>query len=276
MSERGAGAEFAALIRSPEADITLDRGALLIAAHAHPSLDVDARLEQLDDLAAPLEGADAAHVAAALFAPGGFAGNTVDYYDPANSYLDDVLDRKLGIPITLSVVMIEVARRAGVALHGVGMPGHFLVGGGMPFGHGAGSPFGHGAGEYFDPFHGGERLDAAGCAQLFARLQGGTEPFREEYLAPVGPRAVLDRMLTNLQHTFLVRSPAAAAWPTRLRLSFPDLVPGRRRELAELLGRLGQFSEAAAVFDDLATELEGTTGAADAARAAAQLRARAN
>jgi regulator of sirC expression with transglutaminase-like and TPR domain len=260
--ERSAGARFAALVREPDADIALDLGALLIAAHAHPSLDVAARLAELDGLAAPFEGADAAAVAAALFAPGGFAGNTVDYYDPANSYLDDVLDRKLGIPITLSVLMVEVGRRAGVALHGVGMPGHFLVGAGPD--------------EYFDPFHGGTRLDAAGCARLFAALQGGTEQFREEYLAPVGPRVVLDRMLANLQHTFLARSPAAAAWPTRLRLSFPNLGPTRRSELAGLLGQLGQFSEAATVFDELATELAGTSGASEAARAAAQLRARAN
>jgi regulator of sirC expression with transglutaminase-like and TPR domain len=271
-----ASAGFAALVREPEAEIRLDLGALLIAAHAHPSLDVATRLAQLDELAASIEGDDGAAVADALFGTGGFAGNTVDYYDPANSYLDDVLDRKLGIPITLSVLMIEVGRRAGVALHGVGMPGHFLVGAGPPFGHGAGPPFGHGAGPYFDPFHGGVRLDAPACEQLFQRLQGGTEPFRAEYLAPVGPRAVLDRMLANLQHTLLARSPAAATWPTRLRLSFPDLHPARRRELAGLLGQLGQFAEAAAAFEELAVELEGTSGADEAARAAARLRARAN
>ena len=84
-----------------------------------------------------------------MFVTEGFNGNTTDYGDPRNSYLDDVLDRRLGIPITLSVVMIETARRCGLPAHGVGMPGHFLVGGG--------------AGEWFDPFHQGARLDLAGA-----------------------------------------------------------------------------------------------------------------
>lgn len=253
-------ARFEALVHQPEAAIALGHGALLIAGHAHPGIDLAARDAQLDDLASPLVAADASAVATALFSPGGFTGNTVDYYDPANSYLDAVLDRKLGIPITLSVLMIEVGARAGIALHGVGMPGHFLVGAG--------------ADEYFDPFHGSECLDAAACARLFSAVQRGAT-FRADYLAPVGPRAILDRMLSNLQQAFLAREPAAAAWPTRLRLTFPGLEPARRSEFGALLGSLGQFSEAASVFDALARELAG--GAADeAARAAARLRARAN
>ena len=269
---------FAALVRGDDG-IALDEGALLIAAHAHPSLDIPARLVELDALAADVADttATASAVASGLFAPasrsgtepGAFTGNTVDYYDPANSYLDDVLDRRLGIPITLSVLMIEVGRRAGVALHGVGMPGHFLVGVTPAPGTGP-VPV-----EFFDPFHGGARLDVEACAHLFAQVHGAAEGFRPEYLAPVGPRAVLDRMLANLQQTFLARAPGAAAWPTRLRLQFPDLTPARRSELAALLGRLGQFSEAATVFEELAGELSGTT-AEQAARAATQLRARAN
>ena len=253
---------FTALVRAPDNEVALDAGALLIAEHAHPQLDVDVRLAQLDALADAVDDGTADAVAHALFtAAPAFAGNTVDYYDPANSYLDDVLDRRLGIPITLSVLMIEVGRRAGVALHGVGMPGHFLVGAG--------------SGAYYDPFHGGGRLDAEGCAELFATLHGSREAFGVELLAPTRSRAVLDRMLTNLQQTLLERQPAAAAWPTRLRLRFPDLPLARRAELAGLLGRLGQFSEAAGELDRLAGELSGGE-AEQATRAAAQLRARAN
>ena len=103
----------------------------------------------------------------------GFAGNTVDYGDPRNSYLDVVLDRRLGLPITLSVLMIEVGRRVGLELFGVGMPGHFLVG----------AP-----GSYFDPFHHGAFLTADDARELYERTQPGA-PFTDAYLDPVGPRA---------------------------------------------------------------------------------------
>src|SRR5690606_13265031 len=117
-----------------------------------------------------------------LFRSLGFAGDVEDYGNPRNSLLDSVLDRRRGIPITLAVVLIEVARRAGVALEGVGMPGHFLV-------RAAGD------GELFaDPFH-GVVLDRAGCEKLFAALHGPRARFRDRFLDPVGPRAILARML---------------------------------------------------------------------------------
>ena len=268
---------FEALVRAPPDRIAVDEAVLLIAAHAHPDVDIAARLVQLDRLAArvPTTGS-AAGVAAALFGPGGFTGNTVDYYDPANSYFDDVLDRRLGIPITLSVLMIEVARRAGVALVGVGMPGHFLVG--VPASGDDDSMASGGIGEWYDPFHGPEPLDVEDCSALFAQMQGrppGDRPLPRELLSGVGPLVILDRMLANLQHTLLQRSPAAAAWPTRLRLRFPDVPARLRAELAMTLGSLGQFGEAAAALDALATEL-GPEEAQRATRAASELRARAN
>jgi regulator of sirC expression with transglutaminase-like and TPR domain len=198
-------------------------------------------------------------LAAFLFGVEHFAGNTTDYGDPRNSYLDDVLDRRLGIPITLSVLMIAVGRRLGIELHGVGMPGHFLVGAGP--------------GEWFDPFHGGVRLDTAGCAARFAELQGGQ--FRPEFLSPTPADRVLDRMLANLQRSFLQREPRSAAWVLRLRLRMPEITPTQRGELAELLGSIGHFSEAARELETLAHELPGEAGA-QAAAAALRLRARAN
>ncbi|HEX5586400.1 MAG TPA: transglutaminase-like domain-containing protein [Acidimicrobiia bacterium] len=268
-----AAERFTALVHEPEDRIELDQGALLIAACAHPDVDIARRLGELDALASDVRTAEAVGVAEALFGSGGFAGNTVDYYDPANSYLDDVLDRRLGIPITLSVLMIEVGRRVGVDLVGVGMPGHFLVG----------APERRSDSEatldlWFDPFHGPEPLAIGDCASLFARVHAGSaysHPLRREQLAAVGPRVILDRMLANLQQTLLQRSPAAAAWPTRLRLSFPDVPRARRAELATTLGNLAQFAEAANVFDELARELP-PDAAARASRTAAQLRARAN
>jgi len=273
---------FVALVHEPEHSIALDEGALLIAAHAHPDLDVAHRLEQLDALAGTVRAADPAGVADALFSAGGFTGNTVDYYDPANSYLDDVLDRRLGIPITLSVLMIEVGGRVGVDLVGVGMPGHFLVG--VPSDDPAAEPspsrneVSAAPDLWFDPFHGPEPLTIGDCASLFARVHAGSaysHPLHREHLAAVGPLVILDRMLANLQQTLLQRSPAAAAWPTRLRLTFPSVPRARRAELATILGNLAQFSEAANVFDELARELP-PEAAARAARSAAELRARAN
>jgi regulator of sirC expression with transglutaminase-like and TPR domain len=254
------------MIRRPESEIALDLGALLIAAHAHPELDIDARLAQLDALADEASATSADELSEFLFATGRFSGNTVDYADPANSYLDAVLDRRLGLPITLSVLMVEVGRRAGIILHGVGMPGHFLVG--------------TGAGEWYDPFGGGHRLDTAACARRFAESHGAAS-FRPEFLLPTRPTRILDRMLANLQRTLLTRAPASAAWVLRLRLEFPEIAVEQRAELAEALGRLGQFGEAARALDEVAREL-GAGGAENEARAtrateaAQRLRARAN
>jgi len=251
---------FAELLARPEPEIPLDEAALLIAAHAHPELDVDARLAQLDTLATGADGMSSTELAARLFVTEGFAGNESDYGDPRNSYLDDVLDRRLGLPITLSVVMLEVGRRCGLRLHGVGMPGHFLVGGD--------------AGEWFDPFHDGARLDLAACAALFAQTHTGAR-FRPQFLMPVGPRAIVERMLANLQHTLMQRDPRAVVWVARLRLRVPEITLSQRGDLAGLLGRLGQFAEAAREFDVLARLLPGE-GSEQAAAAAARLRARAN
>ncbi len=215
---------FTELVRRPPDEVPLDEAALLIAAHAHHDLDIARPLADLDGLAEGVRGDSADDIAAALFQEGGFAGNTVDYDDPRNSYLDDVLARRLGIPITLSVVMIEVGRRRGVPIYGVGMPGHFLV---QP------------AGEldvWFDPFHGGRRLDEAGCRELYEQIQD------EPPFTPALLRAV---------------------------------IPGERRQLAALLGGVGRFLEAAAELDAVAAELAGED-ATRVERDAVALRSRAN
>ncbi len=253
---------FVALLHEAGPDLPLDRAALLVAAHDHP-LDVDARLREIDALAAaaPAGGSDV--LARFLFGELGFAGNRVDYGDPRNSYLDAVLDRKLGIPISLSVLMIEVGRRRGIALDGVGMPGHFLVG-----------THEHGDPVWYDAFDGGARLDVAGCVERFAAIRP-REEFRRDFLRPVTSRAILDRMLSNLQVTFLAREPRAVAWPVRLRLAFPDRPPAERAELGGVLAQVGRFDEAAVVLEDAATDLPDERG--DRLRVAVhRLRARGN
>jgi regulator of sirC expression with transglutaminase-like and TPR domain len=127
---------FARIAAAPDRDIDLDEAALWIAAEEYPTLDVRAYLARLDALAsgassrlAPVRSAAerAARLNHILFVEAGFAGNRTDYYDPRNSYLSDVLDRKTGIPITLAVVYMEVARRLGLDVRGISFPGHFLV-----------------------------------------------------------------------------------------------------------------------------------------------------
>ncbi|MGZ8765170.1 MAG: SirB1 family protein [Acidimicrobiia bacterium] len=256
-------ARFADLLAGPESAVAPGEAALLIAAHPHPGLDVDAWIGELDDLAdrAPSEPGE---LARHLFVDIGFAGNRVDYGDPRNSYLDDVLTRRLGIPITLSVVMIEVGRRVGLTVEGVGMPGHFLV-------RTLGSDH---APRYFDPFDDGAELSPEGCATRFAALHPGVA-FDPQFLDPVGSRAIVTRMLANLEQTLLRREPSAVVWVTRLRLLVPDLPPPVRRQLAARLGSLGAFSAAADVLDELVGEA-GATGSTRDEAAARALRARAN
>jgi regulator of sirC expression with transglutaminase-like and TPR domain len=252
---------FARLVQSPEGDLPLDEAALLVATSVRP-VDVDEGLARLDELAAGCGRGDPDDVSAYLFGELGFEGDTADYQDPRNSFLDDVMTRRRGIPITLSVLMMEVGRRCGAAVLGVGMPGHFLVRDATD------------ADAFFDPFHGGGRLDADGARARFHALRGAA-PFHAEFLAPVGPRAILSRMLANLQNTFLARQPAAVAPVIRMRLTIPDLSTAERYELASVLGTLGHYDQAAALLERLAPEL----AEADASRVRQQivaLRARGN
>ena len=256
-----ATARFAELLRRPDGEIPLDEAATLIASHAHPDVDVGDVLARLDTLAAESAAADADALADFLFVERGFAGNTVDYGDPRNSYLDDVLTRRLGIPISLSVLMIETGRRRGLELRGVSMPGHFLVAAGP--------------GAFVDPFHNGRRLDEPACRDLFHQVRGAAAEFRAEYLAPAPTAAIVERMLANLQHSLLRREPRAAAWVLRLRLRIPGTSAPERLALATMLGTLGRFQEAANELDTLAPELD-DADAQRATRQAATLRARGN
>ena len=120
-------ARFVQLVQGPESDLRVDEAAALIAAHANPAVEEAAIFETLDDLAARCRPPTLDGLLRLLFVDEGFHGNTLDYYDPKNSFLDEVLERRAGIPITLAVVTMEVGRRAGVPLAAIGMPGHFLL-----------------------------------------------------------------------------------------------------------------------------------------------------
>jgi regulator of sirC expression with transglutaminase-like and TPR domain len=124
-----------------------------------------------------------------VFVELGFRGNQEDYYDPRNSYLNDVLDRRLGIPITLSLVFLEVGRRLGLELAGIGFPGHFLVRARGP------------AGEelILDPFHGGVLLDRADLEERLREVTGADARLDPEHFLPASKKQILTRMLNNLR-----------------------------------------------------------------------------
>jgi hypothetical protein len=176
--EGRARARFAALLeREP---VPLDEAALALAEEEYPSLDVEEYLVRLDELAgralARAGVAPASRLAAlrhVLHEEEGLRGNEKDYYDPRNSFLNDVLDRRLGIPISLSVVWIEVARRAGVVLEGIGFPGHFLARYASPSGQEV----------YVDAFHGGEMLSVDECVARYRARTGGRELDRRHWSA---------------------------------------------------------------------------------------------
>jgi regulator of sirC expression with transglutaminase-like and TPR domain len=253
---------FATLVAAPEPELDLARAALLIAAHAH-DLDVDVQLARLDDLAAGCPDPTLAGLASHLVEGCGFRGNRRNYYDPRNSYLDAVLDRRTGIPISLSLVVLEVGRRLGLDLAGVGLPGHFLV-------RQRDAPV------YCDLFHGSALLDDDSVRALFAQMFGAARTFSPKFLQPVGGRTMLSRMLTNLVGAHLRRGePAAATRAARLRLALPGLTPQERAELAGVLAQLGHLDEAAAVLEATASTTRGPSSQALTATAK-KLRARRN
>jgi len=214
-----AKARFAAAIAGDAVAVRLDEAAFCIAACAHPGLDVDAWCERLDALASGCGGASFDAVRVHLAETLAFRGNTTEYGDPENSFLDSVIERRTGIPITLSVLMMEVGRRAGVAIDGVGMPGHFLV------------RERDERGVWCDPFGGFARLDLDGCRAIFDRIYAGRAQFDPGYLAGVSPHAILGRMLANLEHSPLAAEPAQLAWMCDLHLALPDLSPEERARL---------------------------------------------
>jgi regulator of sirC expression with transglutaminase-like and TPR domain len=233
-------ARFARLTARPEADIDLAQGALLIAADGRPELRFEPTLDVLERLAERvrirLDRGDAPATVLerlndVLFAEAGFRGPTAaDYGEADNSLLDRVIDRRIGLPISLAIVELEVAWRIGLPLHGVGMPGHFLVG----------SP----DGSLVDPTS-GRSLTPDDCQALLRRALGDRILFHTSMLRPTGRREILARVLRNLRTVRLAKRdwPAALSAVDLLAVVEP-LNPDHGRDRGVLLGRIGRFSEA--------------------------------
>lgn len=236
--------QFVEAVRLPPDKVSVERIALLIAAHVRPGLDIDGNLRKIDDLAATVELENLDCLRRVLFDEHGFCGNSDDYYDAENSMLDMVLKRRTGIPIAMSVLTMAVARRAGIPLVGIGMPGHFLVGSVVD------------RSVYLDPFGGGALLRIEDCEALFKQSQGDGMKFLPEYLAPVGSFAIVERMLNNLLTIYRSRADARSQlWVARLRAELPQATVLQRADVAVALANGGHFDASAELFDHLA---EGT------------------
>jgi hypothetical protein len=238
-------ATFLEIVNSADRSDDLVIGALALAAHDH-DVDVDHQLRRLDELALACPEPTLEGLRHGLFVEAGFAGRTDDYYAPENSYLDHVVDTRLGLPISLSVLSIEVGRRVGLELVGVGMPAHFLV------------RSLHEPDRFLDPFHGGVEVDAAGCRALFHGIAGAKAPFRSDYLRPASTPAVLGRMASNLVNAFRRRDDRAGMrWSARLRAHCPGVGPGELIALSQTLARTGAVDEAADLIDRALPSLDG-------------------
>jgi regulator of sirC expression with transglutaminase-like and TPR domain len=180
-------------------DWALEEASLLYAAAEYPALQVERYFHNIEllaeearrDLGALSDASPepAARLCRYLFEIRGYLGNKEAYDDPRNSYLNEVIDRNLGIPITLSVLGLAVASRLDISLDGVGMPGHFLLR----------SPHGP---TFFDPFAGGLRSGVADCRARFDAIYGGAVPWSNHYLDPTPKRMILARMLMNLKRVY--------------------------------------------------------------------------
>jgi len=231
-------ARFRDLVVRPDAEIPLDEVSLVIAHFATDDLDERRVLRQLDALAESCSTPSPQGIAHHLFCDEHFRGNRTEYYDPRNSYLDQVLERRLGIPLSLSVLAIEVARRVDVGLVGVGMPGHFLLRDASD------------ADLFFDPFAGGVELDAAGCAARFRALHGEGARFHDRFLAPIGTSLIVARMLANLEAVFTQQGDLASlAWVRSLRTELPQATAEDHARFATTLAAMGRFGEAARALD---------------------------
>lgn len=273
---------FATFAARPDANLDLGQGALMMADIAYTDVNSDHYQRRLDALAVLVREALGATATAGLRRPRllrqrglashvletmrdvlaereGLTGNTEDYYDPRNTFLHETLDRGIGLPITLSVIYLEVARRLGIPLRGVGTPSHFMVKWPLPREEGGDL--------YLDAFHGGKLLDVSECRRFVIELMGatGVPPyFDPRWTAPLGSRAILTRMLNNLKAIYLHRGESRLALEVveRLVLLRPDM-PEELRDRGLLRLAMGEPLLAAA---DIAAYAERAPAAPEVGR----------
>ena len=258
---------FREAIDCPEDQIDLGRAALAIASQEYPDLKIDDYLSRLDGLGQVVElriGDERnpyriiAALNTVLFKELGFQGNRSEYYDPKNSFLNDVITRKKGIPISLSVVYMEVARRVGLSLEGIGFPGHFLV------------KYDDGDVEILiDVFDGGEIRAREDLDRMLQQLYRGQVSYQPGFVAALGRRDILRRMLNNLKWIYLERGEPLKTLSVLDQLVILD--PSAASEIRDrglLYITLECYAQA---LDDLESYLRLTPDAEDAAMIKAQI-----
>jgi len=260
MSKSLARDRFTQEIQRPDESVNLAAAALYIAQEEYPELDCGAYLHRLDVMAnelrdrLPAEAYPLKIIRALneyLFEAQGFVGNSQDYYNPQNSFLNQVLERRTGIPITLSLVYLELAKRIDFPMAGVGMPGHFLV-----------RPTLEDMAIFVDAFHKGEVLFEEDCRDRIKMMYGKDARMLPHHLEPMGSKPFLARMLTNLKVIYLQRQdiPRALAAIDRILLLIPDSL-AERRDRGLINYREGNLVEAR---DDLKFYLRNHPDAQDA------------
>lgn len=229
-------------IHQPDEQINLERAALYLAQEEYPDLDVEAYLNALDMMAVEVEERLPTQpyplkriqtINHYLYEDLGFQGNTADYYDPRNSFLNQVIDRRLGIPITLSLVYLAIAKRLDLPMVGVGMPGHFII-----------RPVVNEMEVFVDAFNRGEILFWQDCQDRLRQLYSQEVELQPQFLEPVTNQQFLGRMLTNLKVIYLNQGNIlkALAAIERILLLFPNL-PLELRDRGILYYRLNRLSE---------------------------------
>lgn len=240
----------------------LDEACALIGAHADPDCDVDATVGRLDDFADRVSAPTHEALLATLFGPSGFRGDRESYYDPRNSYLHSVLERRRGIPITLSVVLIEVGRRLAIDVEGIGTPAHFLA-------RFAGDPD-----RYVDAFAEGRVLRRPDLDDMFAMLAPGIDI--EPHLRPVGGVEIVRRVLGNLVGVHGRNGDRdGLLWATQLRTLVPGSSPEDQRTFGGALAASGDFARAAKVLESIVDDGQAVDPQRELAEAQ-RLRARLN
>jgi regulator of sirC expression with transglutaminase-like and TPR domain len=239
-------------VNQPDEQIHLERAALYLAQEEYPDLDVDAYLNALDTMAMEVEERLPSEnyplkilqtINQYLYKDLGYRGNTDDYYDPRNSFLNQVIDRRTGIPITLSLVYLAIAQRIGFPMVGIGMPGHFLI-----------RPDVEAMEIFVDPFNQGEILFMHDCQDRLNQMFGRPITLQPEFFKSVAPPQVLARMLTNLKVIYLEQSnlEKALAAIERILLVFPN-APLELRDRGLLYYRLRRLIEARKDLEDYLT-----------------------
>jgi regulator of sirC expression with transglutaminase-like and TPR domain len=247
-------------LQTPDNDADLAQAALILATLEYPDLDIARYIGIIDGSAArvtpllterrdPQEAVSA--LAAYLAGECGYQGNSAEYYDPRNSFLNDVIDRRTGIPITLSIIYLSLARRLGLPLFGVGLPGHFIV------------KFDDGASVlYLDPFNAGRLLDRAGCEELARSSAGHDVRISDGHLSAATNHSIIVRMLYNLRGIY------SHSLQHRKGLGVADILikiaPANGYEYRNRAGLHLQLGQGALARADLETYLALRPDAADA------------